>query len=327
MSIIRAITVALRASQTPPLSAAQNDSNLGNLRDGVNASTLTVRDGAGTPVPQANSVITDATGTGAVLTPTQYLAYSDTGVLLNQKTSAALGLPTGANGYLVETYVNRTDGVVIQKAWGRSAGSVLVPVQYVRTGTAADGWQAWQYIWSSIEGSAWNTGDVKTTLVAAAPAGWVLANDGSIGDGASGATYANIAALALFTFLWNGFSNAICPVSTGRGANAAADWAAHKTISLVPMAGRVLGATGAGAGLTARALADRAGEETHALSVGELAAHHHNVTHEAGSDTSGTGLAGSSSAQDQNKNTDDTGNGDPHNNMQPTTFLNVLIKL
>jgi hypothetical protein len=72
--------------------------------------------------------------------------------------------------------------------------------------------------------------------------GWVRDNGRTIGSASSGATErANADTSALFAYLWNNFSNTICPVSTGRGANAAADFAANKTITLPDKRGYVPG--------------------------------------------------------------------------------------
>lgn len=73
-------------------------------------------------------------------------------------------------------------------------------------------------------------------------AGWTRANGRTIGSASSGATErANADASALFAYLWNNFSDTVCPVSTGRGANAAADFAANKTITLLDWRGYVPG--------------------------------------------------------------------------------------
>lgn len=77
------------------------------------------------------------------------------------------------------------------------------------------------------------TGDVMWLDVQGTRTGWVRDNGRTIGSASSGATErANADTSALFAFLWNNFSNTFCPVSTGRGANAAADFAANKTIQL-----------------------------------------------------------------------------------------------
>jgi hypothetical protein len=111
--------------------------------------------------------------------------------------------------------------------------------------------------------ATWTTGDVKVSFKTAADIGWVPMNDGTIGDGSSGAsTRANADTEALFTLLWNNTVNADCAVSTGRGANAAVDFAAHKTIALPKALGRNIAVSGTGSGLTARALASVIGVET-----------------------------------------------------------------
>lgn len=83
------------------------------------------------------------------------------------------------------------------------------------------------------------TGDVLWRPAAATKNGWVRLNGRTIGSGASGASErANADCLALFTYLWQTFSDAICPVISGRGANAANDWAANKQITLIDMRGK-----------------------------------------------------------------------------------------
>lgn len=207
---------------------------------------------------------------------------------------------------------------------------------------------------------AWTTGDVKVTFKSVPDSGWIMVNDGSIGDALSGASNrANADCLALFTLLWASCSDALAPVSTGRGASAAADWAAHKTITLPKMMGRSIAIAGSGAGLTARALGDRVGEENHALSAAEMPFHGHGVndpTHAHGVNdpghvhptdfTSGSSLFLQPSGQVKAGGTtggaltgisiqgaatgisiQGAGGNAPHNNMQPTTFLNAMVKL
>lgn len=53
----------------------------------------------------------------------------------------------------------------------------------------------------------------------------------------SGATYNNSNAFRAFNYLWNNLSNAVAPVSTGRGVSALADWNADKNILLPDYAG------------------------------------------------------------------------------------------
>lgn len=90
---------------------------------------------------------------------------------------------------------------------------------------------------SSVDANAlFQTGDILWQPVAGARTGWVRANARTIGSAASGATErANADCEALFLYLWNNFSNTLCPVTGGRGASAAADWAANKVIATLDM--------------------------------------------------------------------------------------------
>jgi hypothetical protein len=84
-----------------------------------------------------------------------------------------------------------------------------------------------------------STGDLKARYDTAAITGWVRSNGRTIGNASSGGTErANADTEDLFVFLYNldtGLS-----VSGGRGANAAADYAANKTIALPDFRGRVI---------------------------------------------------------------------------------------
>jgi hypothetical protein len=92
----------------------------------------------------------------------------------------------------------------------------------------------------------YQTGDVKTRLGEGAHDGFVRLNGRTIGKATSGATErANDDTEDLFEFLWNGFTQPASSsfgafVSAGRGANAAADFAAGKTITLFDARGRVM---------------------------------------------------------------------------------------
>ncbi len=90
--------------------------------------------------------------------------------------------------------------------------------------------------------TVFQTGDCLWLDIQGSRTGWVRDNGRTIGSASSGATErANADTSALFAYLWNTFSNTICPVSTGRGANAAADFAANKTITLPDKRGYVPG--------------------------------------------------------------------------------------
>lgn len=174
---------------------------------------------------------------------------------------------------------------------------------------------------------SWSTGDVKLTLKVVADPSWIMANDGSIGDATSSATTrANADTSALYTLIWNNVIDTWAPVSGGRGLTAAADFAAHKRITLTAMLGRALAIAGTGATLTARTLGQTLGEETHLMTLGELVTHAHlqasNTLIQTGGNTYGGLGSGSTGGTTQN-----AGSSTPFNVMQPTSFLNAMIKL
>lgn len=173
-----------------------------------------------------------------------------------------------------------------------------------------------------------STGDAKLTLKTTADTGWVMANDGTIGSASSGATTrANADTAALYAVLW-AISDTYAPVTGGRGANAAADFAANKPIALTKVLGRALAVAGAGASLTSRALGQTLGAETHTLTVPEIPSHSH--TTDASIAPFGGGVpfgAPGGSYPAGGATNGSTGGGGSHNNMQPTSFLNLMVKL
>jgi hypothetical protein len=202
------------------------------------------------------------------------------------------------------------------------------------------------------------TGDFIITHRNVAKTGWLVIADQTIGDASSTATFADPSAQALFTLLYGLYNNTICPVSGGRGASAAADWAAHKKLTMTLALGRAIVVAGAaGSGLTARAAGVIGGEETHILtSPGETPAHSHanslnegsGHTHNIPGPVQGSGGGSPTSAFRQGDNTTgpttlnftsslattgmsitnaSTGSGGGHNTMQPFVPHFVHVKL
>ncbi|MCO5092676.1 hypothetical protein [Bosea sp. (in: a-proteobacteria)] len=83
------------------------------------------------------------------------------------------------------------------------------------------------------------TGDTKWSFDPGPLSGFVRLNARTIGNAGSGATErANDDTEDLYIWLWDRLTDAICPVSSGRGATGAADFAAGKTLQLPSMRGR-----------------------------------------------------------------------------------------
>jgi hypothetical protein len=129
--------------------------------------------------------------------------------------------------------------------------------------------------------SIFQTGDMIFTYDEGTRTGWLKAF-GSIGNSASsGTNRANSDCEALFAFLWNNISDTYAPVSSGRGASAAADWAAAKNITIPSMAGRVplgiddLSGTAASVVAAATEIGYAAGTETVTIAETNLPSHTH----------------------------------------------------
>lgn len=231
--------------------------------------------------------------------------------------------------------------------------------------------QAIQQITAASQG--FTTGDVKLTLKQVADAGWIIADDGTIGSaGSTATTRANADTQDLYALLWNNVSDTWAPVTGGRGASAALDFAANKPLKLTRLLGRAIGLAGSGSGLTTRQLGEYLGAQTHTLTTSEMPGHTHaNTLTDPGHVHSNTlsdpghvhsmgllfgGTAGGSAAgqggtfystpytntassttgitiNNASKVTGVTitnasqGGDGAHNNMQPTGFLNAMIKL
>lgn len=152
-------------------------------------------------------------------------------------------------------------------------------------------------------------GDIKLSAAAAVPAGW-LACDGSA---VSRSTYAK-----LFT-----------AISTSYGAGDGST-----TFNLPNLLGRVPVGAGKGSGLSARALGNTGGEETHLLVSGELPALMNSVavpidtTSDYGAGWDNTSVLGGSDGSDNSLTLNFVGGGlgEVHNNMQPFSVVKYLIK-
>ena len=144
--------------------------------------------------------------------------------------------------------------------------------------------------------SVCQTGDIIAAFSnATARTGWVRCNGRTIGNAASSATErANADAEDLFLFLWGQDASLLLEVLPSRGASAAGDFAANKTIALPDLRGRALigidpmaaasattrldGVTVDSTGADAKLIGAYGGRGTATLTTAQLASHTHGVT-------------------------------------------------
>ena len=194
----------------------------------------------------------------------------------------------------------------------------------------------WVNVPSTSISSAFLPGDVKATIRPTADPGWIMMDDGTIGNAASGATtLANADTFTLFSLLWAlDPTNTFIVVSGGRGPDAATDFGLSKTITLPKALGRALVGADPGLSLLSPArnpvVGNTTGTETHTLTVTEMPSHRHDI----GSDNLVNVGSGQNQATGANNwgvvsppRTDFEGGGQPHENMQPSMFVNYMMKL
>jgi microcystin-dependent protein len=144
------------------------------------------------------------------------------------------------------------------------------------------------------------TGSLQMFAGSASPSGWLTCDGAAVNR----TTYA-----ALFAVIGTTYG-------AGNGTT---------TFNLPDMRGRAPIGVGTGSGLTARALADEVGAETHTLTVAEMPSHTHtqfSTGPKNNSFDSGTFVGNDSSGP-----TGSTGGDAAHNNMQPSLAVNFIIKI
>lgn len=211
------------------------------------------------------------------------------------------------------------------------------------------------------------TGVMMPYVATSAPTGWVRANGRTIGSASSGATErANADTETLYALLWSSYSDTVCAVTGGRGASAAADFAANKPMALPDLRGRAFfGLDDMGNSAASRlgsVITDETtngasgGAETVTLAEAELPSHTHTGTtasdgahtHTGGSHQNrsvgssgftiveavgdpgtyaGSWNTSSNGAHTHTFTSDATGSGDAHSNMPPAFLTTYIIKL
>lgn len=258
-------------------------------------------------------------------------------------------VPTG--GATGDVLTQQADGSFAPEAPG-GGGSGVVETIVAGTGISVDATDPANPIVTNTGGGATvPTGSRLTGYWTAAPTGYVLANGDTIGDATSGATRANADTEDLFTLLWTMWKDLLITAGFGGtsegavildsagaastfGANAAADYAAHKRLALPDERNRVsamvhpaVSLSGVGAGN----IGAFGGVDVVGLTEAQLPPHTNSsnydpVTVDANLDGTTTTaiIPGSTSTWNS---TASGGSNYSHANVQPTILINVAIKL
>jgi len=172
----------------------------------AHASWVDTNTGTGTITPgRTNTAVSAAATTGVAGTPVS-------GVQRNVKTlhvrNADATLPC-------DVTVQHTDGTVVAQLYKRT----LSPGDMLEYTDQAG------FAWTTASGASgggtgggggqWTTGDIRATFKNVADTGWIMADDGSIGNATSGATNrSNADTQALFTLFWNNILQTTSPART-----------------------------------------------------------------------------------------------------------------
>ncbi len=241
---------------------------------------------AGTiPVNQEYTICTAATANYLVSLPSASIAR---GRLFKIKNSSAstFSITTVVN---TKTYTLSPNEAILVESDGSSFHTVSLPASAI----------------------GFSVGDSKSGMQTADHNGWLL--------------WSNARSLSRTTYaaLW-AFVQANNLVSAGLFGNGDGT----TTFTLGDILGRSLGLAGSGSGVTTRSLGSKVGSETHTLNINEIPSHSHYVQGYVFNDYDSNDIFSNRQGLDTGANqynTNSVGGGQPHNNMQPTIFLNFFI--
>lgn len=166
-------------------------------------------------------------------------------------------------------------------------GTANLLTDAITTAKVLDGQITLAKLAAAVQAALCPTGTVVAWAgITTAPSGWLFLDGTSIGNASSAATgRANADTETLFTLLYNAMADAQAPVSGGRGASAAADFAANKRLTLPNAKGRTIAGkessesniTTAVSGFSGATMGATGGSQSHQLTTGEIPAHQHAV--------------------------------------------------
>lgn len=206
----------------------------GGTLTGTTTNSGTISGGTISGATLSGTTTNSGTLSGGTISGATFSGSANTVTNISLTSSVTGVLPIANGGTNLST--TPTNG---QLLIGNGSGYTLAGLSSSGTGTSI----------TSGPGSAivvaegFSTGDVKLSMKSTADTGWVLMNDGTIGNSGC-STRSNADTQALYLLLWNNLTDQWAPVSTGRGASAAADFAANKCIRLPRATGRALAGLG-----------------------------------------------------------------------------------
>jgi hypothetical protein len=304
--------------------------------ENVNATfTIQAQNGTGNANNQLSIYLVQALGSNAIDPDTNILLETITLTNAWQKYTFNFTFPSSAGLTLGTT---GDDGYYLLIGYPLSAVcniNFTLPSIYLSDEVPTNFFQTYDQIDTVINSP--RTGDLRTSINNFQPFGWVLMNDGTIGDSSSNATTrANIDTWNLFWTLWNMAGAANAPMFTsagtpvGYGVSASADWTANNQISLTKQLGRALASAGqSNIGGTTFTVGQASGAIGTTIAQNNLPA---SMTLGLGS-TSFTVAAGGGTEIGLTGGTvtnvaiTNSGGGQAINIYQPTTFYNVFMKL
>ena len=318
--------------------------NVQNLQNTPVAVTIWARCNSGTPTLTVYNAQFFGDGASASA-PVQNLMQALTLTSSWQQFTIKVSIPTISTKVIGACH---NDGLFLQLAFPLNSATnidLIKPCIYLGTVAPTQQFSPIESIESLINSP--RTGHVISGYDLAAPYGYLLMDDLTIGRGSSAATSNPISASAwlgrsdytfpLYNLLWNSVSspstNTLCIVSGGAlGASAAADFEAGKTLTLQAALGRVIAASGTGAGLTAAVLGSIIG----ANSTTQVPNHVHTFSSDSGAFLNfeiGQGNLGLNPTSNvigeyvTGTTANNTGGVASVSIMQPTSFMNFYIKL